>query len=308
MGLLPATTPLPPRPWSSTAGETEKTFSFSATDDAEDDDGERVRLTFGALPPRVASTSPSQAVVSITDDDAPAVTVSFEQDSYTVAEGNTATVKVTLSADPERTVTIPITATGQGGATSSDYNVPNTVVFNSGDTEKTFSFAATDDTTDDDGESVKLGFGNSLPTGVSAGTIDETTISITDDDVPSVTVSFEQSSYAVAESDDPSTTTTVENEVTVTIELSADPERTVTIPVTATGQGGAVAADFSVPNSVVFNTGTTEKEITFRASRTTWTMTERASSWASGHPYRNGLQQELRRRPPSPSPTTTCPP
>ena len=70
-----------------------------------------------------------------------------------------------LSADPERTVTIPVTAAGQDGATSSDYSVPNSVVFNSGDTEKNLSFQATQDSVDDDGESVKQGFGSSLPTG-----------------------------------------------------------------------------------------------------------------------------------------------
>ena len=53
------------------SGDTEKTLTFSATDDTENDDGERVRLNFGTLPPRVSSTSPSQAVVSITDDDVP---------------------------------------------------------------------------------------------------------------------------------------------------------------------------------------------------------------------------------------------
>ena len=248
------------------SGDTEKTFSFSATDDAEDDDGERVRLNFGTLPPKVSSTSPSQAVVSITDDDVPSVTVSFEESSYNVAEGNTVAVKVVLSADPERTVTIPLTKTNQGGATASDYNVPNSVDFNSGDTEKTFSFSATDDTEDDDGESVKLGFGNSLPTGVTKGSTDETTVSITDNDHPQVTVSFASASYTVAESDDSSTTNVTENEVSVTIRLSADPERMVTIPITASGQGGATASDFSVPSNVIFNAGDTEKEITFQAS------------------------------------------
>ena len=248
------------------SGDTEQTFSFSATDDAEDDDGERVRLNFGALPPRVSSTSPSQAVVSITDDDVPSVTVSFEQDSYTVPEGNTVTIKVVLSANPERTVTIPLTKSNQGGASSADYSVPNSVEFSSGDTEKTFEFEATDDTVDDDGESVEVGFGNSLPTGVTVGSTDETTVSITDDDHPQVTVSFGAASYTVAESDDSSTTNIAENEVSVTIKLSADPERAVTIPITATAQGGATSSDYSVPSSVVFNTGDTEKQITFQAT------------------------------------------
>ena len=48
--------------------------------------------------------------------------VSFEQGSYTVAEGSSVTVKVKLDADPERTVTIPLTKEGQDGATSADYS------------------------------------------------------------------------------------------------------------------------------------------------------------------------------------------
>ena len=103
-------------------------------------------------------------------------------------------VKVTLSADPERTVTIPLLRVNQGGASSSDYSdVPADVEFNSGDTEKTFTFTAATDNVDDDGESVKVSFGN-LPDQVSAGTYSGTTVSITDDDVPNVTVSFDESS------------------------------------------------------------------------------------------------------------------
>ena len=239
------------------SGDTEKTFSFSATDDAVDDDGERVRLTLGTLPPRVSSTSPSQAVVSITDDDVPTVTVSFERDSYSVIEGNTVAVKVVLSANPERTVTIPLTKTNQGGASASDYSVPASVVFNAGDTEKEITFTATQDTADDDGESVKLGFSSSLPTRITPGATAEATVSITDDDVPSVTVRFEQASYTVAEG----------SSETVKVKLSADPERTLTIPLTKTNQGGASNSDYSnVPGSVVFHSGDTEKTFSFEAT------------------------------------------
>ena len=238
-------------------GDTEKTFSFSANQDSVNDDGESVKLGFGSsLPTGVTAGSTDETTVSITDNDVPSVTVSFEQASYTVAEGDSVNVKVTLSADPERTITIPVTSTGQGGATSADYSVPNSVVFNDGDTEKTISFSATQDTVDDDGESVKLGLGSSLPMGVVVGSPSEATVSITDDDMPSVTVSFEQASYTVAEG----------SSVTIKLVLSADPERTITIPVTATEQSGATAADYSVPNSIVFDSGDTEKEITFSAT------------------------------------------
>ena len=121
--------------------------------------------------------------MTIDDDDDPEVTVSFDQAAYSVAEGDMVTVTVRLSADPERTVEIPITATGQDGATSpADYTVPTSVTFNTNETSKTITFRATADALDDDGERVLLGFGTPLPTGVSPGPTDETTVS--DDDVP----------------------------------------------------------------------------------------------------------------------------
>ena len=262
------------------SGDTEKSFTFTGSHDTDDDDGESVKLTFGTLPTDVSEGAIKEAVISIADDDVTAVTVSFEQGSYTVAESDDAdttnateneeTVKVILSADPKRTVTIPVSKTEQGGASASDYSgVPSSVTFNSGDTEKTFSFAASSDNVDDDDESVKLTFG-ALPTGVSEGTTKETVISITDDDVPQVTVSFENATYSVAESDDVDTIDVTENEVTVKVKLSADPERTVTVPISKTNQDGASDADYSgVPASVVFNSGDTEKSFTFTAAHDT---------------------------------------
>ena len=142
-----------------------------------------MKLGFGStLPTGVSAGSTSEATVSITDDDVPSVSVSFEQGSYTVAEGSSVTVEVKLSADPERTVTIPITKTNRGTTSNSDYSgVPANVVFDTGDTEQTFSVSATDDSVDDNGESVTLGFGT-LPAGVELSGNAETTVSITDDD------------------------------------------------------------------------------------------------------------------------------
>ena len=160
-----------------------------------------MRLGFGSMPDaRVSAGTPDETTVNITDDDVPAVTVSFGQGTYTVAEGATQSVTVTLSANPERTVIIPITTVNQGTASDADYSgVPDSVVFASGETERSIIFSATQDTIDDDGESVRLGFGSMPDARVSAGTPDETTVNITDDDVPAVTVSFGQGTYTVAE-------------------------------------------------------------------------------------------------------------
>ena len=163
-------------------------FTFVATQDSEDDDGESVVLGFGNLIGGIRPGALATTTIEIADDDAPeSVEVSFESDTYTVMEGSTV-MRVTLSADPEREVVIPITRTEQGGATSTDYSgVPDSVTFNSGEVSKTVVFAATQDSDDDDDESVRLTFGT-LPPMVFNGATTTATVSITDDDSAGVTV------------------------------------------------------------------------------------------------------------------------
>ena len=243
-----------------TSGNTSATFSVSITQDTIDDDGESIELGFGAMPTRVSQGATNELAINITDDDDPQVSVSFEQAQYSVDEGQDIAIKVVLSADPERSVAIPISRANLTGASNADYSVPANVTFASGDTEKTITFTTTQDTIDDDGEKVRLGFG-SLPARVAAGTTSQTTVSITDDDDPQVSVSFGANTYAVAEG----------GTRTISLTLNADPERTVAIPViVAANQGGATSADYSgVPASVTFNAGQTSRTLTFTATQDT---------------------------------------
>ena len=105
------------------AGQTERTFTFTATDDTVDDPGEWVQYWLPAqtsLPPRVTLGSVFSVGVEIIDNDDPEVTASFGSATYAAAEGGTVDVTIKLSADPERTVAIPITRANQGGATDQD--------------------------------------------------------------------------------------------------------------------------------------------------------------------------------------------
>ena len=179
------------------------------------------------------TSEPSDAADATTDD-YPKVTVQFGADSYTVAEGETRSVTVTLSEDPLQTTVIQITATGQGGADATDYAVPVpfSVTFNSGDTSKSFDFTAAQDDMDDDNESVKLKFGANLPPKVSAGTMDETTVRITDDDTAGVTIeptalsvlAGRSNEYAVKLDTQPTgeVTVTVSGHATTAVTLSSD--------------------------------------------------------------------------------------
>ena len=203
----------------------------------------------------MSAGTPDETTVNITDDDVPAVTVSFGQGTYTVAEGATQSVTVTLSADPERTVIIPIEATNQGTATSADYSgVPPSVTFNDGGpTEMTFTFTAVDDTLDDDDESVKLAFGTLPDARVSAGTPDETTFVITDDDVAAGKVALELTPATINESGTGNASTVTASipsasSAATTVTVSVNPadtttltgNRTLTIPAGDTNSTGVV--------------------------------------------------------------------
>ena len=182
------------------------------------------------------------------------VTVSFGVATYRVAERDDQVVTVRLSADAERMVTIPILKS-EVDANSADYSgVPSSVVFNSGDLEQTLTVTTVNDTGDDDDERINLTFGT-LPTAVTAGSPSETSIHSTDEDDPTVTVSFKESSYMVAEG----------AQVTVTVTLSASPERTVAIPIEFTSADAALG-NYGLPASVTFNAGQTTQSINFTAT------------------------------------------
>lgn len=151
----------------------------------DDDDDEAEEETFRFTLSNVANAllagggKTLQVTGTIEDDDDPRVEVSFGAPNYEAKEGESVAVTLRLSAPPERSVTVPLLATHHGGATPSDYRVPGSVTFSSRQTERTFTFTATDDSADDDGEAVVLSFG-SLPSRVSGD--DETMIAIQDND------------------------------------------------------------------------------------------------------------------------------
>ena len=116
----------------------------------------------------------------IHDNDMPEVEVSFGSDSYEVTEGETVRIALSLSADPERQVVVRLVPTYRGGASHADHSdLPASVTFESGETGRELSFAATEDGADDDGEAVVLSFGP-LPPRVSGS--GETTLAIRDND------------------------------------------------------------------------------------------------------------------------------
>ena len=201
--------------------------------------------------------------MTVTDDAPDTVAVAFGAASYTVAEGSSRSVTVTLDADPERTVVIPIEAANEGGASDSDYSgVPESVTFDAGDTSKTFDLSAVEDNLSESGERVRLSFGT-LPADALLGTPGETTVSIADriqgQNLPTPpTVHFENAAYSVDEG----------ATVAVKVKLSKAPGSETVIPITAASRAGASDDDYTgVPNSLTFAATDTEKDHHLRRHR-----------------------------------------
>ena len=134
------------------------------------------------------------------------------------------------------------------------------MTFGVGQRTKTITVAATDDVLDDDGESVSLGFFNDHRDRVITGHGSITaTVALEDNDGNErVDVSFGAAAYKATEGG---------TDATVEVKLDAAPGRSVEIPLVATRQGGASAADYSgIPASVTFGAEETSKTIDVTAT------------------------------------------
>ena len=165
--------------------DVEQTVTVEGVNDNEPDGSRDYVIELGEAQSddRFYSGFDPQDVTLTNKEEVPDVSVSFDAARATAEEGKAGTtITVTLSTDPERTVAVPITITHGGGATADDYSgVPQNLGFAAGEPSRSFTFTAEDDSVDDDGESVVLGFG-ALPEGVSAGARDRITVTILDND------------------------------------------------------------------------------------------------------------------------------
>ena len=162
-------------------GDTTKSFTFVAVTDLVDELDEEVVIGFGTLPEGLGAGADNQATITIRD--ATSISISFDSGTYSATEGGSdATVTVELSATPAQQVEITLTATGHDGATSDDWSgVPSSLTFDPGDTSKSFTVTAIDDTVEDDGEMVELGFG-ALPEGFVDGAHATARVTLMNDD------------------------------------------------------------------------------------------------------------------------------
>ncbi|WP_419944871.1 Calx-beta domain-containing protein [Candidatus Poriferisodalis sp.] len=166
------------------ADQTSATFTVTVPDDSLNNDGHRLSVRFGDLPPGFRAAVRTTALVEIVDDE---IRVWLQRArTYAYEGGDSAQVRVRLDSSPTAPVTIPLTAELRGDASAEDfsYSVEDlSFDFGVGETVKTFTVTAVDDSDDDDGEHLVLTLGD-LPDSVLSTTATSVMIHLIDDDGP----------------------------------------------------------------------------------------------------------------------------
>ena len=230
------------------ANATEASFMFTVNNNNANDDGQSVALTLGTLPSGVARGVKPSTTVHFDDDDVPQVTVSFDATTYTVTEGNSVTVTVDLSADPERTVVIPIDLEklNDGTRTLEHSGAPSRLTFYSGETRKQFDVEPAVDYEDESGEGFTLTLkGGDLPSGVTRGMNSVARVEFSDSGMPppELTYGFTPFDLDIPEGQSRDITVTLSAATPVTFTTSLDVSR----------QGGASGDDYTLmPNELEF--------------------------------------------------------
>ena len=209
------------------------TVTVTANDNDLDAPDKSVTVSATASNTRGVAGDPASLTLTIKDDDPPP-TVSLSSSSESVDEGaGTVSLTVSLSAASGEEVTVDY-ATADGTAesgTGKDYTAASgTLTFAAGDASKTISVSVTDDSIDEPDETFTVSL--SSPSNATLGSTASSTVTITDNDMPSVTVSYASATYEATEGG---------SAATVTVQLSAAPGQEVVIPIVATAGGGATA-------------------------------------------------------------------
>ena len=104
-------------------GETSQSFTVTAVDDSEDDDGESLELSFGTLPAGIRAGSQAAATVTIADDDGAAtgqtVTISAGRDAY-IAVLDDVVFNLTLAEASDQAIVVNVKLTQEQSFLNTD--------------------------------------------------------------------------------------------------------------------------------------------------------------------------------------------
>ena len=233
-------------------------LSVPTVDDAVDEEDTVVTGTLAAGPGYHLAAAPgNRATVTVADDDVPEVSIASAGD---VTEGEPAVFTLTRSGVTTDALTVNVSVSQRGDALGAPF--PSTATFAAtfaatGATAE-LSVPTTDDAVDEADTVVTATLAAGPGYRVAAAPGNRATVTVADNDRPEVTVSFEPSTYTVAEGE----------RVTVRAVLSEAPGEETVVPLAIARGDGLTDEDFSgVPSRLVFAAGQTEASFVLAAHR-----------------------------------------
>lgn len=143
------------------AGEREKTVSVPVIDDSEDDDGETMEFLLINSTDRKIIRRTATGTIRNSEGEADASALSVADAEATEGEDDTLDFVVTLDPVATATVTVDYATADVTATAGDDYTAASgTLTFDPGDTTKTIAVPITDDTVEDDGETLTLTLSN----------------------------------------------------------------------------------------------------------------------------------------------------
>ena len=220
--------------------------SGTGTDDVDTDDETFTVALGSSLPSGILTGSPSSVEVTI---QARLITVSLSAGPNPVQEGKTITITVALPEAMENDVTIPLNVTS-GTAEPDDYDSTSLVNIDitSGETEAKRTLNTYEDNDIEDETFTVAIDAENLPPEIILESAVSAEVTITDPDVPKVSLSVEQTSVEGGEA------------VTVMVELSNALDSDVTIPLILTPESDDY--DSTSPVNIDVTEGQTDTEYT----------------------------------------------
>jgi YD repeat-containing protein len=233
------------------AGSTSNSATLSAAPDTVDEADETIVVSINSVTNGTANGS-QQVTATIIDDDGPSVTLALSP--ATVAEsGTTATVTATLSAVSLQPVIVDLAFSGTATLTSDYTRSATSITIGAGATSGSVTLTSALDTVDETDETVIVDIAQVTNAGEN-GT-QRVTLTITDDDGPSVTLSLAGSPMAETG-----------GAATVTATLSAVSPQEVTVNLAFTGTATNVSDYTRSANSITIAAGATSGFVTLAAA------------------------------------------
>lgn len=230
-------------------GETSKTFNLPILDDAASEGDETVNISLSSASGAGLGV-PATAVLTILANDQPTVQLSSSTLSVDETAGTT-TFDVVLSHASHEDTAINLASANGTASSGSDYAaIGTTITIPAGATSHTVTVSVLDDSWYEGNETAV--FTLSSPVGLTLGTPDSLTLTITDDEtVP--TVSFVTNAANVVENAGP---------LVVTVQLSGGMQTAVTVAIASQNQTATAGSDYDpIARTLTFAPGSTSQTV-----------------------------------------------